>query len=613
MSPVMIETTIDGRYQILARIAAGGMGEVYRAHDPVLDREVALKILHPSLADDPGFIDRFRREARSAAMLSHPNIVAVHDWGETQGTYFMIMEFVRGPNLRGLLMRDGSLPPAQAAEVVDAILAALEHAHAQGIVHRDVKPENVMIRASDGVPKVADFGLARAFADARVSQAAGTVTGTVQYLAPEQIEGDQADPRTDLYATGVVLYELLTGQVPFTGETSVAIAYKHLRERVPPPSTMNPAVPVSLDRVVLNATARERDRRTGDARTMRQDLRRSSDELPAAAPLAELAASVTPADEVPADRLSTVTIPRTLSPKARRRQRASRAWRWLSLLVVLSVLGWAAWTFLIPHRTRVPDMVGDTLRTAQREAEAAGLGVNVAREEFSSTVPANRVISQGLRPGSEIDEGSSIGVVLSRGPELEPVPEVTGLSEGAATRQLKNLGFEVRVLRDYNETVPAGRVFEQSPDPDTNFEVGKQVRITVSRGKAPVQVPEVTGVSQAEATAILAGEGLGVEVTEEFSGEIPRGRVISQSPGANETVPAESTVTLVVSKGPRTFAMPNVEEQTQESATATLQGLGLRVRIVDVPETQGNLVIDQDPEAGTTVQTGQEVTLFIGG
>jgi beta-lactam-binding protein with PASTA domain len=613
MSPVMIETTIDGRYQILARIAAGGMGEVYRAHDPVLDREVALKILHPSLADDPGFIDRFRREARSAAMLSHPNIVAVHDWGETQGTYFMIMEFVRGPNLRGLLMRDGSLPPGQAAEVVDAILAALEHAHAQGIVHRDVKPENVMIRASDGVPKVADFGLARAFADARVSQAPGTVTGTVQYLAPEQIEGDQADPRTDLYATGVVLYELLTGQVPFTGETSVAIAYKHLRERVPPPSTTNPAVPVSLDRVVLNATARERDRRTADARTMRQDLRRTSAELPPAAPLAELAASVTPADEVPADRLSTVTIPRTLSPKARRRQRASRLWRWLSLLVVLGVLGWAAWTFLVPHRTTVPDMVGDTLRTAQREAEAAALDVNVAREEFSSTVPANRVISQGVRPGSEIDEGSSIGVVLSRGPDLEPVPEVTGLSEGAATRQLKDLGFDVRVLRDYNETVPAGRVFEQSPDPDTNFEVGKQVRITVSRGKAPVQVPDVTGLSQAEATTILAGEGLGVGVTEEFSGEIPRGRVIRQSPGANETVPAESTVTLVVSKGPRTFAMPNVEEQTQESATATLQGLGLRVRIVDVPETQGNLVIDQDPEAGTTVQTGQEVTLFIGG
>jgi beta-lactam-binding protein with PASTA domain len=610
---MMIETTIDGRYQILARIAAGGMGEVYRAHDPVLDREVALKILHPSLADDPGFIDRFRREARSAAMLSHPNIVAVHDWGETQDTYFMIMEFVRGPNLRALLMRDGELQPAQAAEVVDAILAALEHAHAQGIVHRDIKPENVMIRASDGVPKVADFGLARAFADARVSQAPGTVTGTVQYLAPEQIEGEQADPRTDLYATGIVLYELLTGQVPFTGETSVAIAYKHLRERVPPPSTVNPAIPVALDRIVLNATSRERERRTSVARDMRHDLRRAADRLPDAAPLADLAGSVTPADEVPADRLSTVTIPRTLSPKARRRRRLSRAWRWVSLIAVLAVVGWAVWTFVIPHRTTVPDVLGDSLRTAQREAESAGLEVEVLREEFSSDIPANQVISQSLRPGSEAEEGSAIRVVLSRGPDLRPVPEVAGLGEDAAVRQLEDAGFRPRILREYHETIPEGRVIEQSPDPGNEVEAGKQVRITVSRGKAPVQMPGVTGLSEAEASAILSGAGLGVEVTQEFSGEVPRGVVISQSPAGDETVPAESTVTIVVSKGPRTFPMPNVQEQTHDAATATLQGLGLQVRVVDIPVSQGNLVVDQNPEAGTTVQTGQEVTIFIGG
>jgi beta-lactam-binding protein with PASTA domain len=610
---MMIETTIDGRYQILSRIAAGGMGEVYRARDPVLDREVALKILHPSLADDPGFIDRFRREARSAAMLSHPNIVAVHDWGETQGTYFMIMEFVRGPNLRALLMRDGQLEAAQAVEVVDAVLAALEHAHAQGIVHRDIKPENVMIRASDGVPKVADFGLARAFADARVSQAPGTVTGTVQYLAPEQIEGEQADPRTDLYATGIVLYELLTGQVPFTGETSVAIAYKHLRERVPPPSTVNPVVPAGLDRVVLNATARERDRRTADARTMRADIRQGSDRLPPAPPLAELAASVTPADEVPADRLSTVTIPRALSPKARRRRRLSRAWRWVSLVAVLAVLGWAVWTFVIPHRTTVPDLRGDTLRTAQQEAEARALEVEVLREEYDSNVPANRIISQSLRPGAEAEEGSEIRVVLSRGPQLEPVPEVTDLGEAEATRQLTAAGFEVDVDREFHDTVPEGRVIEQRPDPGIDLEVGKRVTITVSRGKAPVLVPNVTGVTEEQAKALLDGAGLGVSVTEQFSGDVPAGNVMSQNPPAEETVPAESTITIVVSKGPRTFPLPNVEEQTQDGAVATLEGLGLRVKVVDVPVSQGNLVIDTNPEAGEIVQTGQEITIFIGG
>jgi beta-lactam-binding protein with PASTA domain/serine/threonine protein kinase len=608
---MMIETTIDGRYQIVARIAAGGMGEVYRAHDPVLDREVALKILHPSLADDPGFIDRFRREARSAAMLSHPNIVAVHDWGETQGTYFMIMEFVRGPNLRALLMRDGQLEPSQAVEVVDAVLAALEHAHAQGIVHRDIKPENVMIRASDGVPKVADFGLARAFADARVSQAPGTVTGTVQYLAPEQIEGEQADPRTDLYATGVVLYELLTGEVPFTGETSVAIAYKHLRERVPPPSTVNPTVPVALDRVVLNATARERDRRTADARTMRLDLRRGADALPSAPPLAELAASVTPADEVPADRLSTVTIPRTLSPKARRRQRLSRVSRWFSLVALLAVLGWAVWTFVIPHRTTVPDFLGDTLRTAQREAETAGLDVEVAGEEFSD-VPANQIVSQSLRPGTEAEEGSEVRVVLSRGPELEAVPEVIGLSQDAAARRLDEARFEVRVLREYHATVPEGRVFDQRPDPEFELEVGREVRILVSRGKPPVQVPGVTGVAQAEATAILTNAGLGVDVTEQFSGEVQRGVVISQQPAADETVPADSRVTIVVSKGPQRFEMPNIEEQTADAARGQLESLGLAVRVVNTPYQSGNLVVDQDPEPGAIVQTGQQVTIYVG-
>jgi eukaryotic-like serine/threonine-protein kinase len=608
---MMIETTIDGRYQIVARVAAGGMGEVYRAHDPVLDREVALKILHPSLADDTGFIDRFRREARSAAMLSHPNIVAVHDWGETQGTYFMIMEFVRGPNLRALLMRDGQLEPSQAVEVVDAVLAALEHAHAQGIVHRDIKPENVMIRASDGVPKVADFGLARAFADARVSQAPGTVTGTVQYLAPEQIEGEQADPRTDLYATGVVLYELLTGEVPFTGETSVAIAYKHLRERVPPPSTVNPTVPVALDRVALNATARERDRRTADARTMRLDLRRGADALPPAPPLAELAASVTPADEVPADRLSTVTIPRTLSPKARRRQRLSRVSRWFSLVALLAVLGWAVWTFVIPHRTTVPDFLGDTLRTAQREAEAAGLEVEVAGEEFSD-VPANQIINQSLRPGTEAEEGSEVRVALSRGPELEAVPQVIGLSQDAAARRLDQARFEVRVLREYHATVPEGRVFDQRPDPEFELEVGREVRILVSRGKPPVQVPGVTGVAQAEATAILTNAGLGVDVTEQFSGEVQRGVVISQQPAADETVPADSRVTIVVSKGPQRFEMPNVEEQTADAARGQLESLGLAVRVVNTPYQSGNLVVDQDPEPGAIVQTGQQVTIYVG-
>src|SRR5437870_3346510 len=261
----VIESTIDGRYEVITRIASGGMGEVYRAHDAVLAREVAVKILHPHLAGDRGFVDRFRREARASAILNHPNIVGVYDWGTTDGTYFMVMEFVHGTNLRALLAEAGRFEPSQVVEVAMPVLAALDHAHGHGIVHRDIKPENILI-AHDGTVKVADFGLARAYAESNVSQAEGTVTGTVQYLAPEQIQGDPADPRTDLYALGVVMFELLTGEPPFTGETSMAIAYQHLSSAVPAPSAFQPAVPMAMDQVVLHSTAKDRADRPASAR-----------------------------------------------------------------------------------------------------------------------------------------------------------------------------------------------------------------------------------------------------------------------------------------------------------------------------------------------------------
>jgi beta-lactam-binding protein with PASTA domain len=606
----MIETTVDGRYQIVARIAAGGMGEVYRAHDPVLDREVAIKVLHHSLADDPGFIDRFRREARAAGLLSHPNIVAVHDWGETGDTYFMVMEFVRGSNVRTLLMMEGSLAPAQAVEIVDGVLAALEHAHEHGIVHRDIKPENIMVTPK-GVVKVADFGLARAFADSRISQAPGTVTGTVQYLAPEQIEGRPADPRTDLYATGIVLYELLTGKVPFTGETSVAIAYRHLRERVPSPSRSNPMVPRSLDRVVLSATHRESDRRTAEARTMRSELMTAAAGLPSAPPLAEVASAVTPADETPADRLSTVTIPRTISPKQRRRQRFRHLWTILSLLVVLGVIGWAVWTYVIPHPTEVPNVEGDRLAAAQREAERAGLVLVVAREAFSSDVPAGRVISQNLDAGSEAEQGDRLTVVLSQGPELAPVPPVEGVPLEEARRRIQGARFEVEVRREYHETIPENEVISQSPETGSPLEVGEPVSLVVSRGEAPVQVPRVVGLSEDEAASSLQGAGLSVRPTREFSATVPAGNVISQSPPPFRTVDADSVVTIVVSRGPREFSMPNVEGQTEAEAVARLESLDLAVRVVQVPNSEGNTVVSQRPDPGTTVLQGGQVTIYV--
>jgi beta-lactam-binding protein with PASTA domain len=608
----MIETTVDGRYQIVARIASGGMGEVFRAHDPVLDRDVALKVLHNALAQDAGFIERFRREARSAGMLSHPNIVAVHDWGETSDTYFMVMEFIRGPNLRTVLMKNGPMAPAQAVEVASQVLAALEHAHEQGIVHRDVKPENILI-TRNGVVKVADFGLARALAAARVSHAPGTVTGTVQYLSPEQIEGQAADARTDLYSAGIVLYELLVGKVPFSGETSLAIAYKHLRERVPPPSASNPMVPPSLDRVVLSATERDRDRRTSDARSMRAELSRAAAELPPAAALSELVAQVPPAEEVPADRAATVTIPRAESPKNRRRRIFRRAVTTLSMFIVLAALGWAAWAYVIPHRTTVPNIQGTTVEAAEAAAEEAGLRLQLGGQAYSTEVPAGHVIRQDPAPGAEVDQGTRLSVVISRGPQLVEIPNVRGQPEEQATERLRELGLDVDVEREYHDTVPRFDVIDQNPRRGTTIEVGKTVTLVISRGKPPVEVPNVVGLGEEEAGALLTGAALGIRVLEEFSDEVPRGRVIRQNPQGGTTVRKGDSVTIWISKGPQTFPMPNVVGLSRDEAVARLRGLGLVPRVVDLPGSSGDTVVGQQPRAGTTVESGQEVTIYVGG
>jgi eukaryotic-like serine/threonine-protein kinase len=606
----MIETTVDGRYQIVARVASGGMGEVFRAHDPVLDRDVALKVLHNALAQDSGFIERFRREARSAGMLSHPNIVAVHDWGETGDTYFMIMEFIRGPNLRTVLMKNGPLAPAQAVEIASQVLAALEHAHEQGIVHRDVKPENILITPK-GVVKVADFGLARALAAARVSHAPGTVTGTVQYLSPEQIEGQAADARTDLYSVGIVLYELLVGRVPFSGETSLAIAYKHLRERVPPPSVSNPMVPASLDRLVLSATERDRDRRTPDARTMRAELARATSELAPAPSLSELVAQVPAAEEVPADRAATVTIPRAESPKSRRRRIFRRMVTTLSMLIVLGALGWAAWAYVIPHRTTVPNVQGKTLEAAEAAAEEAGLRLQLAGQAYSSTIPAGQVIRQDPAQGAEVDQGTRISVLISRGPQLIRIPNVRGQMEERATERLRELGLVVSVERQFHDTVPRLEVIDQNPRGGTTIEVGKAVTLVISRGKPPVEVPDLEGRTEEEAGALVTGAGLALRVIPEFSNTVPRGRVIGQNPKAGATLRKGDTVTIVVSEGPRTFPMPDVVGMSEAAAVARLEGLGLRVKVIQLPGTTGDTVVYTKPEDGTTVQSGQEVRIYV--
>jgi len=607
----VVESTIEGRYQVITRIASGGMGEVYRAHDAVLARDVALKVLHPQLAGDRGFVDRFRREARAAAILNHPNVVGVYDWGSTDGTYFMVMEYVQGTNLRTVLGEYARLEPGQVAEICLQVLAALDHAHGHGIVHRDVKPENILI-ARDGTVKVADFGLARAYADSYVSQAEGTVTGTVQYLAPEQILGEAADPRTDLYALGVVMFELLTGRPPFGGETSLSIAYQHLSGRVPAPSAAVPTASPALDGVVLHATEKERAERPPSARSMGEEIAAEGASLPQAPRVAELVAQIPAVELVSTERADTVTIPRSVSPRARRWQRQRALLAAVAAVLAVGLGAWAVWAYAIPHYTTVPGVVGLSQQEAATRLEQAGLVVRVGDGEYSTSVAEGRVVRTEPPPGSEIRKGDEVVLVPSLGLRLVPVPELIGQTEAEAKDILEAFGYKIEVKRAYDDNVADGLVIDQSPAPGQRIEQGETVTITVSKGPTPVRIPELRGRPAGDARDTLETLGFKVKKTEQFSAEIARGEVIRTEPPAGEEAPRGSTVTMIVSKGPETFPMPDVVGMIREEAIAHLESLGLVVEEVPVPGNDPpNTVVFQSPLEGITVEHGQQVTIYV--
>jgi beta-lactam-binding protein with PASTA domain len=582
------------------------MGEVFRAYDTVLAREVAIKVLHRSLSGDPGFVDRFRREARAAAGLSHPNIVAVHDWGAVDGVYFMVMEHVRGRSLREILSSEGLLAPAQAAEVLLQVLAALEHAHRQGIVHRDVKPENVMV-TRDGIVKVADFGLARAYADSRVTQA-GTVSGTVQYLAPEQLEGEPADPRTDLYAVGILAFELMTGRVPFTGETSMAIAYKHVRDRVPRPSAVNPAVPEGLDGWVSSMTEKARELRPESAEEARRDLAAEAKALPPATPIAQLVQGVSETGPgTDPHRAPTVVISHA---RTKRRRRTRWIFGIVIALLALAAAAWGVWTYLIPHYVDVPQVIGISVHDAETRLNDSGLTVRLGKGLYSTTSQKGTVISVEPKAGTRIRKGSSVTLVRSLGPPPVPVPNVVSLALDEARKALAKAHFVLHIAeREYSDTVAEGSVTSQGVPFGEKAPKGSSIDVVVSKGPTPKPVPRVIGKTQAAAETLL--EAWTVDVRRRFSDTVARGTVVNQRPLEGVEVQPGDTVVIFVSLGPRTFPMPNVVGMSKEAAVAKLRTLGLHVGVLTVLNSSGTTVVSQIPSAGVTVQYGQTVTIYV--
>ncbi len=591
------------------------MGEVFRAHDAVLAREVAIKVLHRSLAGDQGFVDRFRREARAAASLSHPNIVAVYDWGAVDGIYYMVMEFVRGRAARELLNANVRLEPAQAADIVRQTLLALEAAHAQGMVHRDIKPENILV-TTGGTVKVADFGLARAYADGTATQAGG-VQGTVQYLSPEQIRGEPADPRSDLYSLGIVTYELLTGQLPFTGETAMSIAYKHLSGRVQKPSTAVANVPTELDGFVLSATERDRELRPESATEMRRDLESIASGLPAARSLAavvgdqpEVSTEGGLTERVP---LVSATATQTIPRVERTRRRRGRRFAGIALLLVaIAAIAWGVWTYVIPHHADVPQLIGHPIEDARAQLVDRGFHVVVADVGvYRMDIPTDHVAMVHPAPGASLETGATITIVPSLGPPLVPVPDLIGKTIDDARALLGKAHLSLGIQTPRYSDQPIDTILSISTVlSDGKAPKGSGIDVTVSRGPRPVRVPSVIGATQVDATTTLQTAGFVVTPKTKFSSDVERGRVIKQSPATGRLQPGE-TVTITVSIGPKHFPCPDFRGLSRDGAQALADQYGLHVTFQDVAAYPGTTVTNQSTVVGVTVTYGDSITLYL--
>ncbi|MGW3171093.1 Stk1 family PASTA domain-containing Ser/Thr kinase [Streptomyces sp. NPDC001153] len=618
----LVGQVLDGRYRVDARIAVGGMATVYRALDTRLDRVLALKVMHPTLAADGSFVERFIREAKSVARLAHPNVVQVFDQG-TDGSYvYLAMEYVAGCTLRDVLRERGALQPRAALDILEPVLAALGAAHRAGFVHRDMKPENVLI-GDDGRVKVADFGLVRSM-DTQTSTT-GTVLGTVSYLAPEQIEQGTADPRVDVYACGVVLYEMLTGGKPHSGDSPAQVLYKHIHEDVPPPSALVPGLPYELDELVASATARTPDLRPYDAvallaraREARQGL--SDEQLDAVPPQA-----VAAEHDNAGDRTSVIprslTVPRPLPVNeeepaggaARHTTRLQappvppRRSRRLVLTIVAAVLvvfgvGAGVWYINSGQFTKVPPLLSKTEAQARDRLESAGLEVGQVKREYNDTVQRGTVIGTDPAPGARIRDHDSVTLTVSLGPETVNVPDVTGRPLAEARARLKADGLEPgMVTQQFSEDVAQGSVIATTPQAGTKRHAGSAIALTVSKGR-PVDVPDVTGDDLSDARQQLTDAGLKVKIAaQQVNSEYDKGKVAQQTPGNGSQAAAGDTVTLTLSKGPEMVDVPDVVGDSVDDAHKALEGAGFKVE-----EDRGLLGLFGDTVKKQSVQGGDK-------
>jgi beta-lactam-binding protein with PASTA domain/predicted Ser/Thr protein kinase len=631
----LIDTVLDGRYRVIRKLGTGGMANVYLAEDQELGRRVAIKLLDERHAQDEQFVERFRREAESAAGLSHPNVVSIYDRGEAEGTYYIAMEYLEGKTLKELLLSRGPTPVRVAIDYTRQILSALEFAHRAGIVHRDIKPHNAVV-APDGRVKVTDFGIARSGSSQMTE--AGSIIGTAQYLSPEQAQGRPVHPSSDLYSVGVVLYEMLTGTVPFTGDTALEIAMKHLNTVPEPPSEKRPPgigeVPHELDLVVLRALAKDPADRYQTAREMDADLARVAQGLPVSHATEEAATAVLSGAGIEE---ATRVVPRSahagagaagrVPPRHVRSWEFEEAaprraiWPWLVALVLLAAAGYAGYFVYtkVEHQLSssgtisVPFVRGLLEGKARAKILAAGLKVRTVRQANAAR-PPGQVFNQNPAGGDHASKGDPVVIFVSTGKPKVEVPNVKGMSLADAVQSLTQHGLQYKSY-DVTSSKQPGTVTGQAPAPGTQVVKGTNIRINISKGLPPVIVPgDVVGKNVNDATNELQQLGFNV-TTQAADSTQPKDTVIGTDPKPGSSAQRGSQVTLTVSRGPQTSPIPDVRGFTPSEAVATIRADGFRpvTKRQDVSDAaQDGVVIAENPEQNTQAAAGTTVTLVIG-
>jgi serine/threonine protein kinase/beta-lactam-binding protein with PASTA domain len=622
---------IDGRYQLISQIAQGGMASIYSAIDTRLDRKVAVKIMHPHLAQDEAFVNRFIREAKAAAALTHPNAVSVQDQGwNTNGVpaVFIVMEMVEGHTLREYLDESGKFGVAQTLQYLTAILGALAAAHKLGIIHRDIKPENILI-SNDGRIKIADFGLAHgALIGSTMTAESSVVLGSVSYLSPEQVQRGISDSRSDVYSTGILAYELLVGEKPFSGDSPIQIAYMHVNNRVPHISQSRNDIPKDLDDLIYSATSTNPDERPRDAGIFLsaiQDIARSIDpkrnqlSLELDIPLQKISEKPSRSKKkAKAEIVKEITQEKPIREMtARTKRRVSRRVRRNRIIAAMLAvaLGVGGWYVLIGPGSRVvvPSVVGASVEEANAALTPLGLRSEVIEKRFDEEIALGKILESDPSGGGKIDAGGIVKLIISKGQERYVIPVLTGLTPEAAiktltTQPLKSAG----ITEEFNSTIPKGLVISTNPSNGQKVKRDTPVTILVSKGVEEVALTTYIGQSADQAQNELTQAGFNVESSFAYSESVAAGAVISQSPSGVVSAPKGSSITLVVSKGSKFVFIPNVYSIETTKAIATLKDLGLKVKVRSIGKKAVKNVTNVSPKVGAKVLRGTVVTITVG-